>query len=150
MVAHDDQLDVQGSEGTVYSYEQKVQFACPIAHPMASEKLAKRLFKLARKARRCKKADSGIKSIVKAIEKKNASGIVLLAGDISPIDTITHIPIICEEHHVPYCYVASKVDLGASTSSVGPLPATFILRDDEYGDLYDKCYSAVDALPLPI
>jgi H/ACA ribonucleoprotein complex subunit 2 len=32
----------------------------------------------------------------------------VLAGDISPIDVITHIPIVCEDNKVPYIYVPSK------------------------------------------
>lgn len=34
--------------------------------------------------------------------------ICVLAGDISPIDVITHIPIVCEDNKVPYIYVPSK------------------------------------------
>ena len=33
----------------------------------------------------------------------------VIAGDISPIDVITHVPIICEDKDVPYIYVNSKV-----------------------------------------
>jgi hypothetical protein len=32
----------------------------------------------------------------------------VLAGDISPIDVITHIPVTCEENKIPYIYVPSK------------------------------------------
>ena len=31
-----------------------------------------------------------------------------MAGDISPIDVITHIPVLCEENQIPYIYVPSK------------------------------------------
>ena len=34
--------------------------------------------------------------------------ICILAGDISPIDVITHIPVLCEENQIPYIYVPSK------------------------------------------
>ncbi len=34
--------------------------------------------------------------------------ICVLAGDISPIDVITHIPIVCEDHKIQYIYVPSK------------------------------------------
>ncbi len=36
------------------------------------------------------------------------SRICVLAGDISPVDVLTHIPIICEDHQIPYIYVPSK------------------------------------------
>ncbi|OON22546.1 ribosomal protein L7Ae, partial [Opisthorchis viverrini] len=146
----DDSEVVLDEESGELSYEQKIQFACAIANPMASEKLAKRLHKLVRKARRNKKAEFAVKSIVKSIEKKKAVGLLIIAGDISPIDSISHLPIICEEHNIPYCYVPSRMDLGASAGSVGPIMAAFIERDEQYGDLYDKCHALIDALPLPI
>ena len=33
---------------------------------------------------------------------------VVIAGDISPIDVISHIPVACEDHKVPYAYVPSR------------------------------------------
>jgi H/ACA ribonucleoprotein complex subunit 2 len=32
----------------------------------------------------------------------------MIAGNISPIDVITHVPILCEEANIPYVYVPSK------------------------------------------
>ena len=32
----------------------------------------------------------------------------VIAGNISPIDVITHVPILCEEADIPYIYVTSK------------------------------------------
>ena len=43
-----------------------------------------------------------------------ARSLCIIAGNISPIDVITHIPILCEEAGVPYVFVPSKEDLGAS------------------------------------
>ena len=42
--------------------------------------------------------------------------ICILAGDISPIDVITHIPILCEDSGIPYIYVPSKEVLVAAPS----------------------------------
>lgn len=33
----------------------------------------------------------------------------IIAGNISPIDVITHVPVLCEEAGVPYIYVRAKV-----------------------------------------
>jgi hypothetical protein len=38
---------------------------------------------------------------------------MILAGNITPIDVITHIPILCEEKDIPYIYVPAKEHLGA-------------------------------------
>ena len=32
----------------------------------------------------------------------------VIAGNISPIDVVTHVPILCEEAEIPYVYVPSK------------------------------------------
>ena len=55
----------------------------------------------------------GVKEVVKAL-KKETKGVCVIAGDISPIDVITHVPILCEEANVPYVYVHSKEELGAA------------------------------------
>ena len=34
--------------------------------------------------------------------------IIVLAGDINPIDVICHMPLVCEEKDIPYCYTPSK------------------------------------------
>lgn len=34
--------------------------------------------------------------------------VCIIAGDISPIDVIIHIPVMCEDRDIPYIYVPSK------------------------------------------
>ena len=34
--------------------------------------------------------------------------VCVLAGDISPIDVLTHLPVLCEDKGIPYVYVPSK------------------------------------------
>lgn len=38
----------------------------------------------------------------------HACRLVILAGDISPIDVITHVPVLCEDNNIPYVYVPAK------------------------------------------
>jgi hypothetical protein len=52
-------------------YELKSQHCAPIAKPLASEKLAKKLLKLCKKATKAKQVKRGVKEVVKAIRKKN-------------------------------------------------------------------------------
>ena len=35
--------------------------------------------------------------------------IIVIAGDVTPIDVISHFPVMCEDRDLPYCYVPSKV-----------------------------------------
>ena len=34
--------------------------------------------------------------------------VCIIAGDISPIDVITPLPVLCEDNDIPYVYVPSK------------------------------------------
>ncbi len=132
------------------SYEERLAFCSVIAKPMASEKLTKRLAKLMKKAKRNKLLSCGVKDAVKQIAKKKSPGILVIAGDVSPVDTVSHVPLLCEENKVPYCFVPSRFDLGASFSSNLNALCVFIKPHEDYEDLYSKCHKAVDEMPLPI
>ncbi len=79
----------------------------------------------------------GVKEVVKAIRKKQSgcaarpparatagllgltgrhcrARLCIIAGDISPIDVISHVPVLCEDAGISYCYVSSKQELGAA------------------------------------
>ena len=132
------------------SYEEKLKFAAIIAKPMASEKLTRRLGKLMKKAKRKGMLACGVKDSLKQLVKKGSPGIMVLAGDVSPIDTVTHIPLLCEARNAPYCYVPSRFDLGCTISHNLTSVCVYIRPHEEYEGLYNKCYTAVDQLPLPI
>ncbi|KAF5730228.1 H/ACA ribonucleoprotein complex subunit 2-like protein [Tripterygium wilfordii] len=86
---------------------KKVIALAPIAKPLAGKKLCKRTLKLVRKAAEQKCVKRGVKEVVKSIRRGN-KGLCVIAGNISPIDVITHVPILCEESEIPYIYVPSK------------------------------------------
>lgn len=80
----------------------------------------------------------GVKECVKAIRKSPAAtpgslassapppGIVVLAADISPMDVISHIPVLCEDHNLPYLFVPSRAELGAAGSTKRPTSVVMI------------------------
>ena len=82
-------------------------FVSPIAEPLASEKLDKKLIKLVKKGMKEKIVKRGVKETVKAV-RKGKKGLVVIAADISPIDVLSHLPILCEDENVPYMYVRSR------------------------------------------
>lgn len=67
----------------------------------------------------------------------------MLAGDIYPIDVISHLPVICEEAGISYIYLPSKVELGQAaatkraTSCIMVLPPTDAAAD--HRKYYEKC-----------
>ena len=50
----------------------------------------------------------------------------LLAGDISPVDVISHLPVLCEDQGVPYVFVPSKAELGAAAGTKRPTSCILI------------------------
>ncbi|KAJ1629292.1 50S ribosomal protein L30e-like protein [Pavlovales sp. CCMP2436] len=115
-----------------------------IANPLASKRLTKSLLKVIQKASAAKLVRRGVKEVVKAL-KKDEKGLCIIAGDISPIDVICHIPIYCEEKQVPYIYVPSKEELGAASQTKRPTSIVMIKAgsDAELKSLIDECVSEV-------
>ena len=56
-------------------------------------------------------------------------GIVVLAADISPMDVISHIPILCEDHNIPYIFVTSRAELGMAGQTKRPTSVVMVSRD---------------------
>mmetsp|Transcript_2191 Transcript_2191/g.3652 ORF Transcript_2191/g.3652 Transcript_2191/m.3652 type:complete len:152 (-) Transcript_2191:48-503(-) len=112
----------------------------PIAQPMAGKKLRKKLLKLCDSASSDKSVRRGVKEVVKALRKEE-KGICLIAGDVSPIDVITHIPIMCEDADVPYVYVTSRAELG--TASATKRPTSVVLIKPSSGKDWSKTYKSL-------
>ncbi|KAI8564139.1 hypothetical protein RHMOL_Rhmol03G0158800 [Rhododendron molle] len=115
--------------------EKKLLLAlAPIAKPLAGKKLSKRIFKLVRRAAGHKCLKRGVKEVVKSIRRGN-KGLCVIAGNISPIDVITHVPILCEESDIPYIYVTSKEDLASAGATKRPTCCVLVLTKPAKGEL---------------
>jgi H/ACA ribonucleoprotein complex subunit 2 len=83
--------------------------------------------------------------------------LLVLAADITPIDIISHLPVLSEEAQIPYVFIPSKEELGHASSTKRPTSCVMICpdskrgnkskaEDDDKGDykeLYDECYKEV-------
>jgi H/ACA ribonucleoprotein complex subunit 2 len=127
-------------ENEVDDYDKKIKFVSVIAKPLASKKTTKRIHKLVKKASQSKVVKRGVKEVVKAI-RKGEKGFCIIAGDISPIDVLTHLPVMCEDRQIPYFYVPSKHDLGSAASTKRPTSCVLITTPkDSFSEkaTYDK------------
>lgn len=75
---------------------------------------------------------------------------VVLAADISPMDVISHIPVLCEDHGIPYIFVPSRAELGAAGNTKRPTSVVMVSlekggkkkagekteEDGEFGEVY--------------
>eukprot|EP00794_Sanderia_malayensis_P005350 gene5350-6021_t len=131
------------------SYEDLITKVSVISKPLASKKLTKKLYKTVKKASKEKSLRRGVKEVAKAL-RKNEKGFVILAGDVSPIDVISHLPILCEDNEIPYCYVPSRMDLGLASQTKRPTSVILVKEKDSFQDYYKDCYKQLHEMPLPI
>lgn len=115
-------------EVVVPTYEERCLAVNAISYPLASKKTTKKCHKLVRKASSIKHIRRGVKEVIKGI-RKGETGLVVMAGDIYPIDVISHIPILLEEHNIPYIFVPSKFDLGAAACTKRPTSCVLIKKE---------------------
>ncbi|KAI1335408.1 L30e-like protein [Xylariaceae sp. FL0016] len=136
-IVKEDANDDGDSDAAVEKKEKKpviVGSLVPFARPLADEKGTKKVMKCVRKAAKHKTLKRGVKEVVKSLRKSPAAGpntttspgVVVLAGDISPMDVISHIPVLCEDVAVPYIFVASRAELGAAGATKRPTSVVMV------------------------
>ncbi|KAJ5024163.1 50S ribosomal protein L30e-like protein [Bipolaris maydis] len=136
----------------------------PFAFPLAdNDKEVKKILKTVKKSAKSKTLRRGVKEVVKALRKSAAAGaastlsdpsaIVVIAADISPMDVIAHIPVLCEDHNVPYIYIKSRAQLGEASATKRPTSVVMIGKDklgkkagegdDEFAEAYAELVKVV-------
>jgi H/ACA ribonucleoprotein complex subunit 2 len=150
-----DAMDVSMNESTVDQtgpstekdvYSELCGVVNEIAQPLANRKLAKKLYKLVKKAAEDKSTiKQGVVDVLKAM-RKNEKGIMILAGNVSPIDIYSHIPVLCEDNNIPYVFTPSREHLGLATGHRRPAIVLMVKRGDDYGELYDDVFQIVSNL----
>ena len=120
-------------------------FVSPIAEPLASDKLTKKLLKLAKKLTKEKQVRKGIKETTKATKKKGLKGLVIIAADISPVDVLTHLPLLCEANNVSYIYVPSREAIGGACATKRPTAWLFLEEpsDKKTAKKYADCEALI-------
>ncbi|EJU06178.1 L30e-like protein [Dacryopinax primogenitus] len=135
-----------------------VEELSPIARPLAVKKLLKKVHKTVKRASKARQVKRGVKEVVKGI-RKGDKGLLVLAADISPIDIISHLPVLSEEADIPYIFVSSKVELGAASATKRPTSCVLVCPDlkrkkavahkenaevtEDYRELYDEVVKEV-------
>jgi len=110
----------------------------PFAFPLAdNDKEVKKILKTVKKSAKTKTLRRGVKEVVKALRKSqntgtadinNPTAIVVIAADISPMDVISHIPVLCEDHSIPYIYIKSRAQLGEASATKRPTSVVMVAK----------------------
>lgn len=130
-------------------YEEFCEKVNAISSPLASRKLAKKVYKLIKKAsKKRENLRQGLADVYKAV-RHNETGIVILAGNVTPIDIYSHIPALCESKDIPYVFTPSREHLGLAAGHKRPSILLLIKKSDEYGELFDEVRKTIEELPPP-
>ncbi|KAH8698559.1 50S ribosomal protein L30e-like protein [Talaromyces proteolyticus] len=161
-------VEVNGAVEVTELADKPIGALVPFANPLVEEeKTAKKVFKTVKKSAVNKSLKRGVKEVVKALRKSpipaanvavtEPIGVVILAADISPPDVISHIPVLCEEHGVPYLFVKSRAELGAAGATKRPTSVVMVTpksagknkkKDGEAGDDEDFGKTFADIVKL--
>lgn len=145
--------DANGIAGEL-KYSDKLAFASPIAQPMAGKKLTKKLLKLLKSAvketglpgRKDSGIVTGLKSVQVGITRKNERGLVIFAGNVTPIDVMSHLPAVCEDRDIPYVYVPLKSDISQALGVRRTTIMVLVRANKKYEDAYTECLNEVKSL----
>lgn len=71
----------------------------------------------------------------------------MLAADVSPVDVISHIPVLCEENHIPYIYVRSRMELGIAAQTKKPTSVTLMQtpKDKDLKEKFQKLHEKINS-----
>ncbi|GBP35632.1 hypothetical protein EVAR_33835_1 [Eumeta japonica] len=149
-VEQEEKADISIVKSEPQSYDEKVAFCSVIAKPMAPKKLSKKIYKLIKKSSAHKNyLRNGLKIVQKQL-RLGEKGMVFFAGDISPIEIMCHLPAVCEEKDVPYCYTPSRKDIGGAMGTMRGCIMVLIKEHEDYKELYDEVKSEIKLLGHPL
>lgn len=76
--------------------------------------------------------------------------LVIFAGDVSPIDIMVHLPGVCEEKNIPYCYTPSRADLGGAMGVKRGSLMVLVREHEDYKELFDECKQEIKNLAVTL
>lgn len=116
-------------------------FRSPIANPVIQGKLKSRALKLLKKAQQAKQIRRGVPDVTKAL-RKGKKGVIFIAGDVSPVDVLSHLPVLSEEKNVLYAFIPSRKELGLACGSKRPM-SVVLVHKPAAESTFEKAYTQV-------
>ena len=91
------------------------------------------------------KVKKGTNEVTKSVERSTAK-LVVIAEDVDPPEVVAHLPLICDEHHIPYAFVPSQHDLGKSLGLETKSAAAVILDAGDAKHIVDQVIESLVAV----
>ena len=103
------------------------------------------IYEALRVAQQSGKVKKGTNEVTKAIER-GISKLVIIAEDVEPPEVVAHLPILCEEHGIPYGFVPSKQELGKSLGIDVTSSAAAILDSGDAQHIVDQIVASLSQI----
>jgi large subunit ribosomal protein L7Ae len=87
----------------------------------------------------------GTNETTKAVERGQAK-LVVIAEDVDPPEVVAHLPLLCEEHKIPYIFVPNKRKLGTSAGIDVPAASACISEVGDAVGLIKEISSRIEEL----
>lgn len=81
------------------------------AFPLAPPDLTLKLLQLIEQSNNYKQLKRGANEATKSLNRGQAE-FIIMAADCDPLEIILHLPLLCEDKNVPFCFIQSKEALG--------------------------------------
>ncbi|MBM3230024.1 50S ribosomal protein L7ae, partial [Candidatus Parvarchaeota archaeon] len=92
------------------------------------------------------KIRKGVNEVTKAVESGRAV-FVVIAEDVDPEEVVMHIPMIASEKSIPFCYVATRKELGTAAGMQVP---TTTVAVEKAGNSNELIRDVAEALKQPL
>ena len=92
------------------------------------------------------KIRKGTNEVTKSIEGSKAQ-FVVIAEDVDPEEVVLHIPMLCSEKGIPFCYVPTRKELGTAAGMVVP---TSTIAVEKAGNANEMIRDVAEALKQPL
>ena len=103
------------------------------------------IYEAVRVAHQSGKVKKGTNEVTKAIEI-GISKLVIIAEDVEPAEVVAHLPILCEEHGIPYGFVPSRQELGKSLGIDVTSAAAAILDSGDAQHIVDQIVASLSQI----
>ena len=87
----------------------------------------------------------GTNETTKAIERGQAK-LVVIAEDVEPPEVVAHLPLLCEEHKIPYIFVPNKEKIGSAIGIDVPAAAACITEIGDATSLIKEISKRIEEL----
>ncbi|KAL1413551.1 ribonucleoprotein-associated protein [Vanrija pseudolonga] len=99
------------------------------AFPLANAQLTNQILDVVQQASHYKQLKKGANEATKTLNR-GISEFIIMAADVEPIEIVLHLPLLCEDKNVPYCFVASKTALGRACGVSRPVIAVSVTTNE--------------------